>query len=121
MIARDFEEVDEKLPYLARILINRGIDFRQLESENPDVDTMRSILSILRENLECFSVMTADEIDATLNLVNMSCEVMCLVNEGLCAESKSSPGKYVLTSAGKKYYDNMLQEDPEEDIDSSGC
>lgn len=103
-LVREFEELDEKLPFLARVLINRRIDFRQLEEEEPDEDVMRSIIAILRENLECFSEMTMDEIDATLNLVNMACEAMCLVNQGICEEP--TPGHYMLTEMGRKCFDD---------------
>jgi len=115
-IVREFEEVDEKLPYLARILINRQIDFRQLESDDPDPEVMKTILVIMRENLECFSEMTGDEIDATLNMLDTACEVTCLVNDGICEEA--TPGNYILTQEGRQYYESLFGAEAE---DNSPC
>lgn len=81
---RDFEELDEKLPMLAKIIVNRGIDFRQLETEEePDPDVIRSLLLIMRENLECMSEMTADEVEVALTSLNIACEIVCLTNSGV--------------------------------------
>jgi len=82
-VVRDFEELDEKLPMLAKIIVNRGIDFRQLEIEEPDPSVLLSIILIMRENLECMSDMTADEVGESLNTLNIACELVCLTNAGV--------------------------------------
>ena len=97
---RDFEEFDEKLPMIAKILVTREIDFRQLEEEEPDLEVLRTIITIMRENLECMSEMTADEIDRALNTLHIACELTCLTSAGLCEERD---GVFRLTEEGRAY------------------
>ena len=80
-ISRDFEELDEKLPMIAKIIVNRGIDFRQLEKKS-NSDAAKSIFLIMRENLECMSEMTADEVEVALDSMHIACEIVLLINSG---------------------------------------
>ena len=99
---RDFEELDEKLPLVAKAIVLEGIDFRQINADNPDQEVLKTIFGILKDNLECITEMTADEIDATFDVVSVACDIVCMVNDGLVEER--SKGLYHLTSEGEEYY-----------------
>ncbi|MHA2279478.1 MAG: hypothetical protein ACXAC5_01115 [Promethearchaeota archaeon] len=104
-LIRDFEELDEKLPGVAKIIVSREIDFRQLvEEEEPDPEVIRSIIAIMREHLICMSEMTADEIERAINMLCTACEVVCMVSEGTVEERD---GKYYLSEQGRVLFDSL--------------
>ena len=73
---RDFEELDEKLPSIAKAIVLEGIDFRQINVDDPDQEVLKKIFEILKDTLDCLPEMTADEIDATFDMVSVACEVV---------------------------------------------
>ena len=108
-IVRDFEEIDEKLPQISKEIVLQGLDFRVFEKtpkdfceieDDEDLETVNEILFILQENLECFSELTAEELESLVEKTIIGCELVVLCNEGLLEESE--PGSFVLTKKGSE-------------------
>lgn len=107
-LIRSFEEFDEKLPEVAKIIVRRGIDFARLntgkeEDENSaefeaNCEVFQSVYAILREMVECTSEMTADEIEHYVDVLLTACELVVLVNDGIAVEND---GTYSLTAEGQ--------------------
>lgn len=113
-LIRDFEEFDERLPAVAKVIVQRGIDFSRLNDgrdseKNLDEyeatrEALRSIYTIFREMVECTSEMTADEFEYYVGVLLTGCELVVLVNDGMVYEKEN--GLFFLTSEGKA----LLQE-----------
>lgn len=117
---REFEELDEKLPMVAKVIVKRNINFdillNDVEGEDETLEEFeekqqacRSIYAILKELIECTSEMTADELNDAFQSVLVACELVSFVNSGIAKEEN---GTYSLTPDGQKYFDEM--EDLEE-------
>lgn len=111
-LIRSFEEFDEKLPAVAKVIVERGIDFARLndgvEAESSaefeaNREIFQSIFAIFREMVECTSEMTADEFEHYIDVLLTACELVVLVNDGIGYEEN---GKFFLTSEGE----DLLQE-----------
>ncbi len=95
---REHEEFDEKLPLLARVTIDKKIDFLEIGEENPDPRVMDDILEVMREHLNCFDRMSQDQIVAGMNVLLVACEI----TEALASEQlkdlieKTNDDKYIL-------------------------
>ncbi len=108
-LIRDFEEFDERLPAVAKVIVQRGIDFSRLNDgrdseKNLDEyeatrEALRSIYTIFREMVECTSEMTADEFEYYVGVLLTGCELVVLVNDGMVYEKEN--GLFFLTSEGK--------------------
>lgn len=107
---RSFEEFDEKLPNVAKVIVRRGIDFTFLTNRDDEEETpgefeagrevCQSISAILREMVECTSDMTVDEFGHYFDVLLTACELVVLVNGGLVYEKK---GKFFLTPEGESH------------------
>lgn len=106
-LIRSFEEFDEKLPAVAKVIVKRGIDFARLndgvEAESSaefeaNCEVFQSIIAIFREMVECTSEMTADEFEYYIDILLTACELVVLVNDGMGYEEN---GKFFLTSEGR--------------------
>lgn len=106
-LIRSFEEFDEKLPAVAKVIVGRGIDFARLndgvEAEGSaefeaNYEVFHSISAIFREMVECTSEMTADEFEDCINVLLTACELVVLVNDGIGYEKN---GKFFLTLEGQ--------------------
>ncbi len=108
---RSFEEFDEKLPNVAKVIVRRGINFSLLnqgdeETATPEqLEVFLTISAILREMVECTSEMTADEFEYYVDILLTGCEVVELVNSGLVCEREK--GRFTLTSEGRSYYEEL--------------
>lgn len=104
---RDFEEVDEKLPSIAQEIVLRGIEFQKIDEMGEESErVVNDILEILQESLECFHEMTEDDINNCMEQVLVSCELVCLVSEGLV--EKRDGDKYRLTPKGLRVAKNKF-------------
>lgn len=121
-LIREFEEFDEKLPQVAKIIVRRGINFEllteEIEDENEDEETseqfrerwevFQSVYAIFREMVECTSEMTGDEFEYYVDMLLTACELVVLVSDGLACEEEN--GKFFLTPKGKSLYDLKSRE-----------
>lgn len=109
---RNFEEFDEKLPNVAKVIIRRGINFELLnegddgEEETPEEfearrEVFQSIYAIFREMVLCTSEMTADEFEHYVDVLLTACELVAMVNSGIVYEEN---GEFLLTSEGEAHY-----------------
>ena len=110
-IVRDFEEIDEKLPQISKEIVLQGLDFRVFEKtpkdfceteDDEDLETVNEILFILQENLECFSELTAEELESLVERTIVGCELVILCSEGLLEEVEN--GDFVVTEKGEKEF-----------------
>jgi len=115
-LIRGFEEFDEKLPTVAKVIVQRGIDFAQLnddgtedEEGTPEFETnyevFQSIHTIFREMVECTSEMTADEYEHYFDVLLTACELVSMVNDGLVYEKEQ--GRFFLTPDGQEYFEEI--------------
>ncbi len=120
-LIRSFEEFDEKLPAVAKVIVRRGIDFARLDngieaesSEEFEANrkVFQSIYTIFREMVECTSEMTADEFEHYTDILLTACELVVLVNDGLAYEED---GQFLLTPEGQEVFQEIeacgLEED----------
>jgi len=104
---RSFEEFDEKVPHVAKVIVQRGIDYELLatgdESEieiTPESsEAFQAVYFIFREMVECTSEMTADEFEYYFTLLLTACALVSMMGDGLVSENDE--GKYTLTKKGK--------------------
>lgn len=110
---RSFEEFDEKLPSVAKVIVRRGINFQLLnEGDNSDKETpeefearrevFMSIYAIFREMVLCTSEMTADEFEYYTDALLTACELVVMVNSGMAYEKEK--GRFTLTKKGEEHY-----------------
>lgn len=115
-LIRSFEEFDEQLPAVAKVIVQRGIDFARLndgvdeEDETPaefekNREVFLSIYTIFREMVECTSEMTADELEHYIYVLLTACELVVMVNDGLAYEKEK--GKFFLTSEGEEFFEEI--------------
>jgi len=113
-LIRGFEEFDEKLPSVAKIIVQRGIDFSRLNDGieadtsvefEANLEVFNSISAIFREMVECTSEMTADEFEYYIGILLTACELVVMVNDGLV--HKNDDGSFILTSKGKSLVKEM--------------
>ena len=119
---RSFEEFDEKLPAVAKVIVGRGIDFARLqddevEESEADREVCRSVLAIFREMVECTSEMTTDELEHYIAVLVTACELVALINDGIVCEKEK--GKFSLTQEGKALF-RGTEFCGEESIDQAG-
>ena len=125
-LIRDFEEFDEKLPIVAKVIVRRGIDFSLLTGINDSGEetieefeersqVFQSIFVILREMVECTSEMTGDEVEHYIDMLLTACELVEMVNNGLVYEEKE--GKFFLTPEGKAHLSGFEPYEVEESAD----
>lgn len=124
-LIRSFEEFDEKLPAVAKVIVRRGIDFSILIENDDEEKTseqleahrevFRSIYAILREMVECTSEMTSDESEHYFNTLLIACELVIMVNDGMVCEEEQ--GKFFLTSEGEAYLRELQVCEAEESAD----
>lgn len=109
---RTFEEFDEKLPNVAKVIVQRGINFELLnegddgKEETPEEfearrEVFQSIYAIFREMVLCTSEMTADEFEHYTDMLLTACELVVMVNSGTVYEKD---GEFLLTSEGEEHY-----------------
>ncbi len=90
-IIRSFEEFDEKLPVVAKVIVRRGINFSLLTGNDDDGfpstersrEAFQSVYVILREMVACISEMTQDELEHHIDVLLTACELVVMVNDGL--------------------------------------
>lgn len=113
-LIRNFEEFDEKLPCVAKVIVHRGIDFSRLntgaEVETPEEfetnkEIFRSVYTIFREMVECTSEMTADEFEHYIDVLLTACELVVMVNDGIAYEKEN--GEFCLTTEGQKLFQKV--------------
>jgi len=106
-VGRDFDEFDEHIPDVAKVIVRRGIEFWRLEEESCDptkeAEVASSMLAILKEMVACTNKMTEDELEHSLETLVVGCRLVCMVEEGLCEEEN---GKYSLTEEALKQIDD---------------
>lgn len=106
-LIRGFEEFDEKLPMVAKVIVQRGINFGALTNNSSEIgeeevftpaegEAFSSILAIMKELIECVSEMTHEEFEHYFDILLTACELVVMVNEGIVKEQ--SKGKFILTS-----------------------
>lgn len=113
-LIRSFEEFDEKLPVVAKIIVRRGINFELLteeiedgnEEETPQEfqerwEVFQSIYAIFREMIECTSEMTGYEFDYYVDMLLTACELVVLVSDGLVCQKEN---EFFMTPKGKALY-----------------
>lgn len=108
-LIRSFEEFDEQLPHVAKVIVRREIDFSLLtEGEDYEegtvdqekyMEALQSVVTVFREMIECTSEMTADEFEHYTAILLTACELVVMVNDGLAYEEK---GNIHLTPEGKE-------------------
>lgn len=109
-LIRSFEEFDEKLPHVAKVIVRRGVNFAILTLDNdPNEETpeefeecrevYQSIFAILCEMVACTSEMTADEFEYYVDILLTACELVVMVKDGLVYEEEG--GKFFLSPEGK--------------------
>lgn len=98
---RDNEEVDEKLPVMAKDVLRRGIDYYQLERENEEIneDIVAALVEVLDEHLDSFEQMTQEEITYTVQQLLVAALLVECVEEGMLEEVD---GKYRNRTVAKK-------------------
>ena len=112
---RSFEEFDEKLPNVAKVIVRRGINFQLLnEGDDSEEETseefearrevFQGIYSIFREMVLCTSEMTADEFEYYTDTLLTACELVVMVNSGMAYEKD---GEFQLTEEGESYYKEL--------------
>jgi hypothetical protein len=106
-IIRSFEEFDEKLPYVAKVIVRRGINFSIIDDKESDegMEVCKSVFAIFREMVECTSEMTSDELEHYANMILTACELVEMVNSGLACEQEG--GKFFLTPEGQAHFKEM--------------
>lgn len=95
---RGHEEFDEKLPLLARIVIEKKINYLKMTKEEPDTEVVLAVLEVMKEHLECFEDMNADQLEAGMHILVVACEITEALASGALDDyvEKTNDGKYVL-------------------------
>ena len=86
LLVRENVELDEKLPEIAKRVIEADINY---ESEEDEVT--EAMVLILSQELDSFSDMTQEEIMYSLHLLEISCALIDMQSMGLISEKD---GKY---------------------------
>ncbi len=87
---RENEEVDEKLPMMAKDVRARGIDYDQLDKENldeSDVEVVHALMDVLSDNLDSYDQMTQEEIAHAVQQLWIAAVLVECVEEGLLEEA----------------------------------
>lgn len=88
---RDNEEMDEKLPMMAKEVIKREIDYHLLDNDEPNEDTVVAFIDVLSDHLYSFTEMTQEEIANAIQQLWLATILVEGVEKGLFEEVD---GKY---------------------------
>lgn len=101
---RDNLEFDEKLPLLAYEVIERGINFLQLDTdEKADPEVVYQIVEVMKTFLDGFSELTADEVECFISRIVVACGIEYYLNEGLEDLNKDLGGALCQNEEGDFY------------------
>lgn len=89
-LCRTNEELDEKLPTVASMILSNNIDFN---SSNPN--ETEKIVSLLSEQLFSFAEMTYDEVQNACHRLTVCCQLMVGLRE------METSGEVIATKDGK--------------------
>ena len=96
---RENEEIDEKLPMMAKDVMQRGIDYKQLDGdEEPDPDVVIALIEVLRDNLYSFDQMTHEEVTHAVQQLLLASILVECVEEGALEEVD---GKYMCSEKSR--------------------